>query len=99
MTATKAHPPITPGEILKDDFLQPLGITQYRLAKATGLTPSRIGEIVHGKRRITPETGVRLSLALGLSERYWINVQADYDLELEHDLRQGELDRVEVLVS
>ena len=96
---TKAHAPITPGEILKDDFLDPLGISQYRLAQATGLPATRIGEIVRGKRRITPETAVRLSRALGLSERYWMNIQADYDLEVEHDTHQAELDRVEVLVS
>lgn len=96
---TKAHAPITPGEILKEEFLEPLGISQYRLAQATGLPATRIGEIVRGKRRITTDTAVRLSRALGLSERYWMNIQADYDLELEHDRNQAAIDSVEVLVS
>ena len=99
MATTKAHAPITPGEILLTEFLQPLGITQYRLAKATGLSQTRIGEIVRGKRRITPQTGLRLARALGLSERFWINVQADYDIETEHDLHDDDLAKVEILVA
>lgn len=95
----KAHAPIPPGEILKEEFLKPLGISQYRLAQATGLRATRIGEIIRGKRRITTETAVRLSRALGLSERYWINIQADYDLEVEHDTNESALARVQVLVS
>jgi addiction module HigA family antidote len=95
----KAHEPITPGEILRTEFLEPLGITQYRLAQATGFSQTRIGEIVRGKRRITTETGLRLSRALGMSERFWINVQADYDIELEHDTHEADLNRVEVLVG
>jgi antitoxin HigA-1 len=95
----KVHAPITPGEILKEEFLDPLGISQYRLAQATGLPATRIGEIVRGKRRITTEAAIRLSRALGLSERYWINIQADYDLELEHGTHEAELDRVQILVS
>jgi antitoxin HigA-1 len=81
----KAHDPITPGEILLEEFLKPLGISQYRLAKAIGVSPRRINEIVHGNRRITPDTGIRMSRALGLSERYWLNIQADYDIEVEKD--------------
>lgn len=96
---TKAHAPITPGEILLTEFLEPLGISQYRLAHATGLPQTRISEIVRGKRRITPDTGLRLSRALGLSERYWINIQTDYDIETEHDLHEEDLRRVEVLVA
>lgn len=95
----KAHDPITPGEILSEDFLKPLGISAYRLAKATGLPQTRIGDIIHGKRRITPDTALRLSLALGTSERYWMNIQADYDLEVEHDTNQDALDRVVALVG
>jgi antitoxin HigA-1 len=68
-----------------------LGISQYRLAQATGLPQTRISEIVHGRRRVTPDTGLRLSRALGLSERYWINMQTDYDIETEHDLHEEEL--------
>lgn len=96
---SKVHEPITPGEILRTEFLEPLGITQYRLAQATGLSQTRIGEIVRGKRRITTETGLRLSRALGLSERFWINVQADYDIEVEHDTHEDDLKRIEVLVD
>jgi addiction module HigA family antidote len=97
--SAKVHDPITPGEILLTEFLEPLGISQYRLARATGLPQTRISEIVHGRRRITPDTGLRLSRALGLSERYWINMQTDYDIETEHDLHEEELRQVEVLVS
>jgi addiction module HigA family antidote len=96
--SAKVHDPITPGEILLAEFLEPLGISQYRLAQATGLPQTRISEIVHGRRRITPDTGLRLSRALGLSERYWINMQTDYDIEAEHDLHEEDLRQVEVLV-
>jgi antitoxin HigA-1 len=99
LMSAKVHDPITPGEILLSEFLEPLGISQYRLAQATGLPQTRISEIVHGRRRITPDTGLRLSRALGLSERYWINMQTDYDIETEHDLHEEELRQVEVLVS
>src|SRR5258708_37834877 len=93
--SAKVHDPITPGEILLTEFLEPLGISQYRLAQATGVPQTRISEIVHGRRRITPDTGLRLSRGLGLSERYWINMQTDYDIETGHalhaeELRQGE---------
>ena len=100
MTATpKAHESITPGEILLTEFLQPLGITQYRLAQATGLSQTRISEIVRGKRTITTETGLRLSRALGVDDRFWINVQTDYNLEVERDLHQPEIDKVTCLVT
>jgi addiction module HigA family antidote len=95
----KAHDPITPGEILLEEFLIPLGISQYRLAKAIGVPPRRINEIVHGKRRITPETGLRMSRALGLSDRYWLNVQLDYDIEIEKDRHTAELDAIEPLTA
>jgi addiction module HigA family antidote len=95
----KAHEPITPGEILSEDFLKPLGISQYRLAKTIGVSPTRIGEIIHGKRRITPATALKLSRALGLSERYWINIQADYDIQIEKDRRQRDLDNIVPLTA
>lgn len=76
---TPAHDPIPPGEILAEEFLVPLGISQYRLARATGLSATHIGQIVHGKRRITIEAGLRLARALGVSDRYWIDLQANYD--------------------
>ena len=99
MTERKAHDPITPGEILLEEFLIPLGISQYRLAKAIGVPPRRINEIVHGKRRITPETGLRMSRALGLSDRYWLNVQLDYDIEVEKDRHTAELDAITSLTA
>ena len=95
---TKVHEPITPGEILQTEFLQPLGISAYRLAQATGVSQTRIGEIIHGKRRITTDTALRLSQALGLSERFWLNIQNDYDIELEHDQHGAELARIEPLL-
>jgi addiction module HigA family antidote len=95
----KAHDPITPGEILLEEFLIPLGISQYRLAKAIGVPPRRINEIVHGKRRITPETGLRMSRALGMSDRFWLNIQLDYDIEVEKDRHTPELDAITSLTA
>jgi antitoxin HigA-1 len=95
----KAHDPITPGEILLTEFLEPLGITQYRLAQATGLPQTRISEIVRGKRAITTDTALRLSRALGVDDRFWINIQTDYDLEVERDLHADELAKVTALVA
>ena len=95
---TKAHDPITPGEILQTEFLEPLGITAYRLAQATGLPQTRLSEIIRGKRRITTDTALRLSRAFGLSERFWLNSQNDYDIELEHDKHHADLARVESLI-
>ena|SRR6185312_12881371 len=96
---TTAHEPITPGEILLTEFLEPLGITQYRLAQATGLPQTRISEIVRGRRAITTGTALRLSRALGVDDRFWINVQADYDLEVERDRSGGEIDKVTALIA
>lgn len=95
---TKAHEPITPGEILLTEFLEPLGISQYRLAQATGLSQTRISEIVRGKRSITPATALRLAKALGVDDHFWINIQTDYDLELERDRHGTDLDQIPSLV-
>ena len=95
---SKAHEPITPGEILLTEFLEPLGISQYRLAQATGLPQTRISEIVRGKRSITNDTALRFSRALGVDDRFWINVQVDYDLEVQRDRYGAELDHVTALV-
>ncbi|MDE2409040.1 MAG: HigA family addiction module antidote protein [Actinomycetales bacterium] len=81
----KSFAPIHPGEVLCQDFLLPMGITQYRLAKAMAVPPRRINEIVHGKRSITPDTGLRLARALGVSDDFFMNLQAHYDLEIEAD--------------
>ena len=100
MTATsKAHDPITPGEILLTEFLEPLGITQYRLAQATGLPQTQISEIVRGKRAITTDTALRLSKALGVDDRFWVNIQTDYDLEVARDLHGAQLAKVIALVA
>lgn len=95
----KAHDPITPGEILRTEFLEPLGISQYRLAQATRLPQTRISEIVRGKRAITTDTALRLSKALGVDERFWINIQTDYDVEVERDRFGDELDAIAPLIA
>lgn len=95
--AEKLYDPITPGEILLEEFLEPMGISQYRLAKAMGVPPRRINEIIHGKRRITPETGIRMSRALGLSDTYWVTMQVNYDLEVEKEKHQAEIDAIHPL--
>ena len=81
----KRLPPIHPGEILLEEFLKPMGISQYRLAKATSVPARRINEIVHGKRSITADTALRLSRYFGMSDRFWMNLQSRYDIELEKD--------------
>lgn len=74
-------PPIHPGEILLEEFLKPMGITQYRLAKDVSVDPRRINEIVHGKRSISADTALRLGRYFGTSARFWVNLQSHYDLE------------------
>jgi addiction module HigA family antidote len=91
--------PIHPGEVLMEEFLLPMGITQYRLAKDISVSPRRINEIVHGKRSITADTALRLSRYFNLSERFWLNLQARFDLETEKDRLEGKIEReVKVLV-
>lgn len=92
MKRHKKMPPIHPGEVLLEDFLKPLGISQYRLAKDLRVPPRRINEIVHGTRSITADTALRLSRYFGTTDRLWLNMQARYDLEVEKD-RLG--DRIE----
>ena len=96
--AKKILDPIHPGEILLEEFLTPLGLSQYRLAKDISVPPRRINEIVHGKRAVTADTALRLSRFFGTSERFWLNLQTRFDLEVEKD-RLGEslADQVEVL--
>src|ERR671927_818629 len=74
--------PVTPGELLLEEFLSPMGISQYRLAKEIGVPPQRIGEIVAGKRSITADTDLRLCRFFGLSKGYWLRAQAEYDAEV-----------------
>ena len=85
--------PIHPGEILMEEFLKPMNISQYRVAKDINVPARRINEIVHGKRSITPDTALRLSKYFGLSERFWVNLQARYALEIEKDRLKNKLDK------
>ncbi|MBD3854645.1 MAG: HigA family addiction module antidote protein [Acidobacteria bacterium] len=89
--------PIHPGEILMEEFLGPLGVSQYRLAKDISVSPRRINEIVHGKRSITADTALRLARFFGTTERFWLNLQVRFDLEVEKDRLSGVLER-DVLV-
>ena len=77
--------PIHPGEVLMEDFLVPLGLSQYRLAQDLSVPPRRINEIVHGKRAITADTALRLARYFATSEQFWLNLQSRYDLEVERD--------------
>lgn len=86
-------PPIHPGEILSEEFLAPLGISQYRLANDISVPPRRINEIVLGKRGISTDTALRLSRYFGLSERFWINLQVRYDIEIEKDKLADRLEK------
>lgn len=88
----KKFAPIHPGEILLEEFLKPMGVSQYRLAKDISVHPRRINEIVHGKRSISADTALRLSRYFGQSERFWLNLQARYDLEVEKDRLEGRLE-------
>lgn len=90
--AEEKLPPIHPGEILLEEFLKPMEISQYRLAKDINVSPRRINEIVHGKRSISADTALRLSRYFGLSERFWMNLQGRYDLEVEKDRLAGRLE-------
>ncbi len=84
MSARKLAP-VHPGEILMEEFLEPMGISQYRLAKDLSVPPRRINEIVHGKRAISADTALRLARYFGMSETFWSNLQAHYDLEIQKD--------------
>ena len=89
--------PVHPGEILLTEFLEPLGVSQYQLAKAVDVPARRINEIVHGQRRISADTALRLSRYFGTSERFWLNLQARYDLEIEKDRLGTALDVIQPL--
>lgn len=90
----KTLPNIHPGEVLLEEFLKPLDISQNKLARAMGVPPRRINEIVHGKRAVTADTAIRLARALGTSEQFWMGLQADYDLEEARKVAQTELKKV-----
>ena len=88
--------PVHPGEVLLEEFLEKMQISQYRLAKDISVPPRRINEIVHGKRAVTADTALRLSRYFGTSARFWLNLQASYDLDVQRD-RLGERLEAEVL--
>ena len=94
---TERIAPVHPGELLQEEFLTPMGISQYRLAKAIHVPARRINEIVHGERAVTADTALRLARFFGLSDGYWLNVQARYDLALARDRLGAELDSIETL--
>jgi addiction module HigA family antidote len=89
----KKFAPIHPGEILLEEFLKPMGITQYQLAKDISVPPRRINEIVHGERAISADTALRLSRYFDMSEAFWMNLQGHYDLEVQKDKLAGRLER------
>lgn len=89
----RKHAPIHPGEILLEEFLTPLGVSQYRLARDVSVPPRRINEIVHGTRAITADTALRLSRYFGTSEQFWMNLQTRYDLQIEQDRLGSRLTR------
>jgi len=89
----KRLPPIHPGEILIEEFLKPMGISQYRLAKDISVPPRRINEIVHGKRSITADTALRLGRFFEIAPQFWLNLQTRFDLEVAEDLLADRLDK------
>jgi addiction module HigA family antidote len=91
--------PLHPGEILLKEFLEPMGITQYRLAKDISVPPRRINEIVHGKRSVTADTALRLARYFGTSEKFWMNLQTRYDMELQKDILGDRLQKEVVILS
>ncbi|GAA1173471.1 Antitoxin HigA-1 [Corynebacterium glaucum] len=99
MTTTDKLPPVHPGEILMEDFLKEMGITQYKLAVSIGVPPRRINEIVHGKRAITADTALRLAKFFGLSPQFWLGLQTQYDLDVAKDKILAEIENIQPLQS
>jgi addiction module HigA family antidote len=91
--------PIHPGEVLMEEFLEPLGVTQHRLAVQIGVPPRRINEIVHGKRRATADTALRLARYFGTTDRFWLNLQTRFDIEIEKDNLGAALEAITPLHS
>ncbi|MBA7476136.1 hypothetical protein ES707_11515 [subsurface metagenome] len=89
-------PPVHPGEILMEEFLRPMGLSQNRLANDLGVPPRRINEIVLGKRRITADTALRLAHYFNMSPQFWLGLQMDYDLDVEEDRLSARLEEVKV---
>ncbi|AIA29817.1 HigA family addiction module antitoxin [Leptospirillum ferriphilum] len=91
------YPPIHPGEILLEEFLKPMHLSQYRLAKEIHVPPRRINEIVKGKRTITADTALRLSRFFGTSEGFWLGLQSDFELEKTREALRAEMERIKPL--
>ena len=90
---------IHPGEVLKEEFLVPPGISAYRLAKDTGLPQTRISEIIHGRRRVSADTALRLAKYFGTTPKFWMGLQDDYDLEEQTKEAKAQLDRIPTVSS
>ena len=90
---TRKLAPIHPGEVLLHDFLEPFGLSQYRVAHDINVPPRRVNEIVHGKRAVSADTALRLARYFGTSDRFWLNLQARFDLEVQRDLLGKRLER------
>jgi antitoxin HigA-1 len=93
----RIRPPIHPGEVLLETFMQPLGLSQNELARALGVDPGRINRIITGKNRITADTALRLARYFGATPQLWMNLQARYDLELAKDAKAEEIDRTVII--
>ena len=98
-TTTRRLEPIHPGEVLLEDFIKGFGITQNKLAVSIGVPPRRINEIVHGKRSITADTALRLARYFATSPHFWLNLQDSYDLDIEQDAIQQQLEAIRPLQS
>ena len=99
MNDTPSMSPIHPGEVLLHEYLEPFSVTQHKLAVAIGVPPRRINEIVHGKRRISADTALRLARYFGTTERFWLNLQSRHDLEVERDRLARTLGEIQPLAS
>ena len=91
--------PVHPGEVLMEEFIKPLGVTQHKVAVAIAVPPRRINEIVHGKRRISADTALRLARYFGTTDLFWTNLQNRYDLEVERDNLGSALEEIQPLRS
>lgn len=99
MTPETVMPPVHPGEILYEEFLAPLSLSQYQLAREISVPARRINEIVHGQRRITADTALRLARFFGTSDRFWLNLQTRFDLEMEKDRLGDTLDGIRPITA
>ena len=90
---------VHPGEVLKEEFLVPMGVSAYRLAKDTGIPQTRLSDIIHGRRRVTADTALRLGKYFGVSPRFWLGLQDDYDLEEESRNKETEIERIPTLTK